>query len=224
MHKYQPRIHVIRQQDHNTAVINLECKGRRNFTFPPTTFIAVTAYQNQLVSFSQLVLFHNITEREVCQDRCVWSCDRITIRGKWMARIFRLEGQNCCMQTGPKKSIEAFWWKMTFVLMSVGISAWAVDNEKGKNLVWMWDVGWYDLYSKTDVRHRQMILKTCLYERLLFWQITRLKIDSNPFAKGFRDSLKVLPVHRYRKMLKKLQCAVGFQYGTKSLKEGKHTQ
>lgn len=29
-----------------------------------------------------------------------------------------------------------------------------------------------------------------------FLQITRLKIDSNPFAKGFRDSSRLIPVER----------------------------
>lgn len=29
------------------------------------------------------------------------------------------------------------------------------------------------------------------------FQITRLKIDSNPFAKGFRDSIRILPMQRY---------------------------
>ena len=33
-----------------------------------------------------------------------------------------------------------------------------------------------------------------IYHKL---QITRLKIDSNPFAKGFRDSIRILPMQRY---------------------------
>lgn len=39
----------------------------------------------------------------------------------------------------------------------------------------------------------QLKLKA-IYHKL---QITRLKIDSNPFAKGFRDSIRILPVQRY---------------------------
>lgn len=39
----------------------------------------------------------------------------------------------------------------------------------------------------------QLKLKV-IYHKL---QITRLKIDSNPFAKGFRDSIRILPVQRY---------------------------
>ena len=49
MHKYQPRVHIIRKRDHTASVINLKSEEMRTFTFPETTFIAVTAYQNQLV-------------------------------------------------------------------------------------------------------------------------------------------------------------------------------
>ncbi|XP_032233341.2 T-box transcription factor TBX20 [Nematostella vectensis] len=50
MHKYQPRIHVIRKRDHTASVINLKSERMKTFTFPSTTFIAVTAYQNQLIT------------------------------------------------------------------------------------------------------------------------------------------------------------------------------
>lgn len=32
---------------------------------------------------------------------------------------------------------------------------------------------------------------------LTFFQITKLKIDSNPFAKGFRDSTRLTEFERY---------------------------
>ncbi|CAO2635730.1 T-box transcription factor TBX20 [Lemmus lemmus] len=41
MHKYQPRVHIIK---------NLKSEEFRTFIFPETVFTAVTAYQNQLVS------------------------------------------------------------------------------------------------------------------------------------------------------------------------------
>ena len=62
MHKYQPRVHIIKKVDDsphttksNHIKLNLTedlekfelCK---TFIFPETEFIAVTAYQNQLVS------------------------------------------------------------------------------------------------------------------------------------------------------------------------------
>ena len=51
MHKYQPRIHVIKKKD--TSDVNLDVKRpsaeRKTFTFPDTVFITVTAYQNQQV-------------------------------------------------------------------------------------------------------------------------------------------------------------------------------
>lgn len=52
MHKYQPRVHIIRKRDHTASVINLNSDEMKTFTFSETTFIAVTAYQNQLVSLS----------------------------------------------------------------------------------------------------------------------------------------------------------------------------
>lgn len=50
MHKYQPRIHIVRKREHIASVINLKSEKTRTFAFDETQFIAVTAYQNQLVS------------------------------------------------------------------------------------------------------------------------------------------------------------------------------
>jgi len=56
MHKYQPRIHLIRRPTddvtsspggHASSVD--DCVDRETFVCPETVFIAVTAYQNQLV-------------------------------------------------------------------------------------------------------------------------------------------------------------------------------
>ncbi|XP_054165228.1 T-box transcription factor TBX20-like [Oppia nitens] len=56
MHKYQPRIHLIKLRpdyhyNGNIPVINnIESQQFRTFVFPETQFIAVTAYQNQLIT------------------------------------------------------------------------------------------------------------------------------------------------------------------------------
>ena len=55
MHKYQPRIHLVklRPDYHNgnpPVVNNLEYEQFRSYIYPETQFTAVTAYQNQLVS------------------------------------------------------------------------------------------------------------------------------------------------------------------------------
>jgi len=50
MHKYTPRVHIIRKKDHTASVINLNTEEMKTFTFEQTSFLAVTAYQNQLVS------------------------------------------------------------------------------------------------------------------------------------------------------------------------------
>ncbi|XP_046853638.1 T-box transcription factor TBX20-like isoform X2 [Xenia sp. Carnegie-2017] len=50
MHKYQPRIHIVRKREHIASVINLKSEKTRTFAFDETQFIAVTAYQNQLIT------------------------------------------------------------------------------------------------------------------------------------------------------------------------------
>lgn len=53
MHKYQPRIHIVKKRDNineATSITNLDAEEFRTFVFPETVFIAVTAYQNQLIT------------------------------------------------------------------------------------------------------------------------------------------------------------------------------
>ncbi|CAF0914103.1 unnamed protein product [Brachionus calyciflorus] len=60
MHKYQPRVHIIKKPDDNKYSANnlfklqvtsdLEAFEYKTFVFPETSFIAVTAYQNQLIT------------------------------------------------------------------------------------------------------------------------------------------------------------------------------
>jgi len=53
MHKYQPRIHLVKRNGESAAghsVVDLESEEYKTFVYPETTFTAVTAYQNQLVS------------------------------------------------------------------------------------------------------------------------------------------------------------------------------
>ncbi|XP_052823164.1 T-box transcription factor TBX20 isoform X3 [Octopus bimaculoides] len=53
MHKYQPRIHIVKKRDNineTTSITNLDAEEFRTFVFPETVFIAVTAYQNQLIT------------------------------------------------------------------------------------------------------------------------------------------------------------------------------
>lgn len=54
MHKYQPRIHLVKRPDMSTAkpIVDLEKEPHKTFIFPEAIFTAVTAYQNQLVSFT----------------------------------------------------------------------------------------------------------------------------------------------------------------------------
>ncbi|XP_022243265.1 T-box transcription factor TBX20-like [Limulus polyphemus] len=53
MHKYQPRIHLVKlRSDHLNLshITDLEAELTRTFVFPETVFTAVTAYQNQLIT------------------------------------------------------------------------------------------------------------------------------------------------------------------------------
>jgi len=60
MHKYQPRVHIVKKKQSTPAAAaarSAECDLRsfdanqfRTFVFRETAFIGVTAYQNQLVS------------------------------------------------------------------------------------------------------------------------------------------------------------------------------
>lgn len=52
MHRYQPRVHIVRRMegDTNRPIVDLEREQFRTYVFPETVFTAVTAYQNQLVS------------------------------------------------------------------------------------------------------------------------------------------------------------------------------
>lgn len=50
MHKYQPRIHIIRKTSTTpNPLTSLKMTDHKTFSFSETGFIAVTAYQNQLV-------------------------------------------------------------------------------------------------------------------------------------------------------------------------------
>ncbi|XP_072317469.1 T-box transcription factor TBX20 isoform X2 [Eucyclogobius newberryi] len=50
MHKYQPRVHIIKKKEHTASLLNLKSEEFRTFVFVETVFTAVTAYQNQLIT------------------------------------------------------------------------------------------------------------------------------------------------------------------------------
>ena len=45
MHRYQPRIHVVEAED----IFSMKWSNFQTFSFPETSFFAVTAYQNENV-------------------------------------------------------------------------------------------------------------------------------------------------------------------------------
>ncbi|KAF4523657.1 hypothetical protein B566_EDAN006027 [Ephemera danica] len=50
MHRYQPRIHLVRWRETGGPITDLESEDFRTYIFPETVFTAVTAYQNQLIT------------------------------------------------------------------------------------------------------------------------------------------------------------------------------
>lgn len=59
MHKYQPRFHLVRAND----LMKLPYATFRTYVFKETEFIAVTAYQNESVSWTaSKLLFRVFTE------------------------------------------------------------------------------------------------------------------------------------------------------------------
>nr|CAH7758249.1 unnamed protein product [Callosobruchus chinensis] len=50
MHRYQPRIHLVKWRENSGPITDLEQEQYRTFVFPETVFTAVTAYQNQLIT------------------------------------------------------------------------------------------------------------------------------------------------------------------------------
>lgn len=50
MHRYQPRIHLVKWREHSGPITDLEQEQYRTYIFPETVFTAVTAYQNQLIT------------------------------------------------------------------------------------------------------------------------------------------------------------------------------
>nr|CAD7427300.1 unnamed protein product [Timema monikensis] len=52
MHKYQPRIHLVKRHESqgNSPITELEAEEFKTFIFPESVFTAVTAYQNQLIT------------------------------------------------------------------------------------------------------------------------------------------------------------------------------
>jgi len=59
MHKYQPRFHLVRAND----ILKLPYSTFRTYVFKETEFIAVTAYQNEKVSSTQLVVDESTINR-----------------------------------------------------------------------------------------------------------------------------------------------------------------
>lgn len=70
MHKYQPRIHLVKRAEGASGLVSdLENEEYKTFIFPETIFTAVTAYQNQLVRFRKFLRtrrYDGLDNRPIC--------------------------------------------------------------------------------------------------------------------------------------------------------------
>lgn len=64
MHKYQPRIHLLRNP--RTEDFESELDNAETFVFPETAFMAVTSYQNHLVSLPSLLDYSRRLVNSIC--------------------------------------------------------------------------------------------------------------------------------------------------------------
>ena len=66
MHKFQPRVYLVKRREGETGPVqDIEKEKYRTFVFPETQFTAVTAYQNQLVSpyFTETYVCNHFTSQ-----------------------------------------------------------------------------------------------------------------------------------------------------------------
>ena len=60
MHRYQPRVHLVKWREGivpGNSNIDLDSEQFRTYIFPETVFTAVTAYQNQLVRLQNVLSY-----------------------------------------------------------------------------------------------------------------------------------------------------------------------
>lgn len=92
MHKYQPRIHLVRA----SQLCSQHWGGVASFRFPETTFISVTAYQNPRVSDlargrgSACSSGYRSFDLDVCPQ-----ITQLKIAANPFAKGFRENGRNC---------------------------------------------------------------------------------------------------------------------------------
>lgn len=68
MHKYQPRFHLVRAND----ILKLPYSQFRTYVFKETSFIAVTAYQNEKVNILNIYEFFFKYFILLCYFTTVW--------------------------------------------------------------------------------------------------------------------------------------------------------
>ena len=180
MHKYQPRFHLVRACD----IMQLPYSTFRTYVFKESQFIAVTAYQNEKVRKPIGRKKDNYNARSCPKEEinCVFRFRTITI----YANSERLKSLH------PRRYL-THNYLLIFLLRDrkyLLVDAYTYEYERTtvrvrschfrRNCL----VFLPDQLSST-ARGRFLILSSSFSPTM---QITQLKIDHNPFAKGFRDT------------------------------------
>jgi len=82
MHKYQPRVHLVRRPftGRHSPIRDLDKEEHKTFVFPETVFTAVTAYQNQLVSADMYFATLYDEPRNAAQPYINYRVERLSFR------------------------------------------------------------------------------------------------------------------------------------------------
>ncbi|OXA63076.1 T-box transcription factor TBX20 [Folsomia candida] len=181
MHRYQPRVHLVKWREgmmsSGAFVSDLESESFRTFLFPETVFTAVTAYQNQLTR--RIEKSTRVAQLSSKNRIAPYLRTRLKCYGPFDTRITQNHTQNYYFFLG------SFLLVLPDPIPShaqqdsnespLCISGTTPHDAPSPPYVPPWHADYQRLMSLQEVDAKT-------------WVITKLKIDSNPFAKGFRDS------------------------------------
>ncbi|XP_033628256.1 T-box transcription factor TBX2b-like isoform X1 [Asterias rubens] len=98
MHKYQPRFHIVQAND----VFSLRWNSFVTFAFPETTFIAVTAYQNEKIT--QLKIDHNPFAKGFRDNGMARKGSRLALKRTTSTKIEDLDDKRDCNPNDNSKA------------------------------------------------------------------------------------------------------------------------
>lgn len=90
MHKYKPRVHIIRHDPRMdlSQIQSLPAEGVHSFSFPETEFTTVTAYQNQQVTLTQTGSHVEKNRVKKLCALCIKNVKSFTLVDNWSVYMF----------------------------------------------------------------------------------------------------------------------------------------